>query len=463
MKLVSVHVTNFKSIEDSTEVPIDPKVTVLVGQNESGKTAFLQSMYKARDVEGERKFSYIEDYPRRLLNSYEPNHETHPGKVISLKYGLDIDDISGVNQSMGFKILSELDFTLNYNYKNYVSVNIDINEGPFVGHLASKARFTSDTRGKIEGAKRLSEMVDFLEGIDLNSEEEEFLTDIKDKYLVNIRWEGRAVEQYIYDNYIGPKTPKFLYFDDYFILPGQVNLPDLRRRMADRSLMRDIDRTAESLLRLAGVTIDALTEERGYETIRAKLEGISNSITDKVFSFWKQNSDLEVQFDVHDDPNDDHPFNSGDNLYIRIRNLRHRVTVPFSQRSKGFIWFFSFLTWFDSVQKQYGTTTPLILLLDEPGLSLHGLAQADFLRYIDELSKNHQIIYTTHSPFLIHSERLYQTRTVQDKDGVGTKISNQVSSSDQDTLFPCKLHLGIVSLRTSLFRSATCWSRGRLI
>ncbi|MGL4553632.1 MAG: ATP-dependent nuclease, partial [Gemmataceae bacterium] len=157
---------------------------------------------------------------------------------------------------------------------------------------------------------------------------------------------------------------------------------------------------------------------------------------------WKQNSELDVEFDIRPDPADVPPFNSGPNLYIRIRNRRHRVTVPFSQRSKGFIWFFSFIVWFDTVQQQEGEDAPLILLLDEPGLSLHALAQADFLDYIDDLAKTHQILYTTHSPFMIRSERLHQVRLVEDRDRAGTVVTDNVSGSDAKTVFPLQAALG---------------------
>src|SRR5690606_3196458 len=141
------------------------------------------------------------------------------------------------------------------------------------------------------------------------------------------------------------------------------------------------------------------------------------------FEYWTQNQDLEVEIDVREDPTDEAPFNEGPNLYIRIRNRRHRVTVPFSQRSKGFIWFFSFLVWFDSVKEQEGTNNDLILLLDEPGLSLHAVAQEDLLRYIDRLAERHQVIYTTHSPFMIWSDRLHQVRVVEDRKGEGTRVT----------------------------------------
>jgi predicted ATP-dependent endonuclease of OLD family len=165
-------------------------------------------------------------------------------------------------------------------------------------------------------------------------------------------------------------------------------------------------------------------------------------------AFWKQNEDLEVEVDIKSDPEDQAPFNTGPNLYLRIKNRRHRgVSTPFAQRSRGFIWFFSFLVWFDSVQHQLdvagkGVYRDLILLLDEPGLALHALAQSDFLRYIDNLSKKHQVIYTTHSPFMVHSDRLHQVRVVEDKEKVGTVISSDVSSSDPRTIFPLQAALG---------------------
>jgi hypothetical protein len=118
------------------------------------------------------------------------------------------------------------------------------------------------------------------------------------------------------------------------------------------------------------VALNELRQASGYESIKARLEGFSNEITDQVFKFWTQNLELDVEFDIKHDPNDRPPYNSGHNLYIRIRNRRHRVTVPFSPRSKGCIRFFSFLVWLKSVReslsKADGTKTvpayPLVLL-----------------------------------------------------------------------------------------------------
>ena len=85
-------------------------------------------------------------------------------------------------------------------------------------------------------------------------------------------------------------------------------------------------------------------------------------------------------------------FNDVRYLNIRIYNSKHRVTLPLKNRSKGFLWFFSFLVWFSKIQGN--KDSKYILLLDEPGLSLHASAQNDLLRFIDEkLAPEYQVIY----------------------------------------------------------------------
>jgi predicted ATP-dependent endonuclease of OLD family len=84
----------------------------------------------------------------------------------------------------------------------------------------------------------------------------------------------------------------------------------------------------------------------------------------------------------------------------------------------------------------------LILLLDEPGLSLHALAQADFLRYVDDLGERHQVLYTTHSPFMINSDRLHEVRIVEDRKTVGTIISRSLEGTDSRTIYPLQAALG---------------------
>jgi energy-coupling factor transporter ATP-binding protein EcfA2 len=102
------------------------------------------------------------------------------------------------------------------------------------------------------------------------------------------------------------------------------------------------------------------------------------------------------------------------------------------------------------VQSRAATKDALVLLLDEPGLSLHALAQADFLAYIRELSAHHQIIYTTHSPFMVDSARLEAVRVVEDRVKEGTRITGDLAGSSDESVFPLQAALGY-SIAQNLF------------
>lgn len=180
-------------------------------------------------------------------------------------------------------------------------------------------------------------------------------------------------------------------------------------------------------------------------------ENASNSISDEVFEYWSQNKSLAVQMQVLDrtEPGAPAALRQPPLLQIRVRNERHRVTVPFNERSRGFVWFFSFLAYFSDLEQR--AEQPLILLLDEPGINLHASAQADLLRFIDErLAPRHQVIFTTHSPFMVNPHRLDRVRTVIDVDNQGTKVSAEVLRSDAETAFPLHAALG-VELAQTLF------------
>ena len=97
----------------------------------------------------------------------------------------------------------------------------------------------------------------------------------------------------------------------------------------------------------------------------------------------------------------------------------------------------------------------LIVLLDEPGLTLHGKAQKDLLRYIREkLQPDYQVIYTTHSPFMLDVENIFSLRTVEDvvkekniggiveQEVLGTKVGEKILSGDRDTILPLQGLLG---------------------
>jgi hypothetical protein len=109
--------------------------------------------------------------------------------------------------------------------------------------------------------------------------------------------------------------------------------------------------------------------------------------------------------------------------------------------STGFRWFFSFLAAFSEFENH---KNPVIILLDEPGLGLHARAQKDFLKFIEErLAIGRQVIYSTHSPFLIQPDHLERARLVEDRGReLGSRVTSDVLSTDKDTIFPLQGALG---------------------
>jgi len=109
------------------------------------------------------------------------------------------------------------------------------------------------------------------------------------------------------------------------------------------------------------------------------------------------------------------------------------VTTNVGDRSGGFVWFFSFVAAFSELRD----ADDLILLLDEPGLGLHAAGQADLLRYLHEqLAAAHQVVYTTHSPYMVDAARPHRARTVEDVPGEGTRVSDGAGATSRDTVLP---------------------------
>jgi predicted ATPase len=251
---------------------------------------------------------------------------------------------------------------------------------------------------------------------------------------------------------LADRLPRFLYFDGYSVLPGRVSIPRLQATAEDD--LQPGERTALALLRLAGVAADEFVESE-YEVRKAALESAATTVSEEVFRYWSQNPELTVELDL-DFREAGHNGQGGPPyLDVRIRNARHRVTTNFGERSGGFVWFFSFVSAFSELRDDEG----LILLLDEPGLGLHAAGQADLLRYLDEqLAGGHQVVYTTHSPYMIDAARPHRVRAVEDVEGEGARVAESAAAASRDTVLPLS-----GALATSLLEGLGAGPRALLV
>ena len=384
---------------------------------------------------------------------YEEKHETSPDVVASLRYELEPDELAAVNEALGTDLFEQLAVILDHKYGGDFSITLATADADarYASHLTGSVAVTPPVRDALAATSSVREFMNVFEAQDLNASEQAELERLQTLLPEKEAW-GSRLRWALWTNHIQRRVPQFMYFDDYRILPGKVNLNAVKTKLDNNTKLSDEETGIVRLLTVARVSVDRLLNPDSFEQEVARLEATSNNITQKVFRFWRQNPGLSVEFRVASDSNDAPPFNTGKNLYVRIKNPKHGVTVPFEQRSKGFIWFFSFIAWFDSIRAQMEEGRRLILLLDEPGLSLHALAQDDYLRYIEKLSEEHQILYSTHSPFMVESGHLDRVRTVEDRETAGTVVSGDISRSDSKTLFPLQAALGY-SIAQNLFIS----------
>jgi len=258
------------------------------------------------------------------------------------------------------------------------------------------------------------------------------------------------IGNHIYNNFLQPYVPKFLYFDDYYQMKGRDNLEALKARV-DSGTLEKHDYPLLGLIARARLDFDELLNPTRTRQLKNKLEGAGNHLTKKIIKYWSQNKHLRLKFDVRPaQPGDPEGMTSGTNIWGDVEDTVHAVTTEMGTRSKGFVWFFSFLAWYEEHCK---TDDPVILLLDEPGLSLHGRAQEDLLKYFDaEILGRHQLIYTTHSPFMVDANQFDRVRIVQDKSieshrelpksKRGSKVLVDVLMANEDSLFPLQAALG---------------------
>src|SRR5690606_37712191 len=232
--------------------------------------------------------------------------------------------------------------------------------------------------------------------------------------------------------------PEFFYFADYSKLPYSVKIHDVLKN----DNLSDPEATARALLKLGG-TEDEYMLNPDYERRKRELENVANVLTDDVNEYWTQNPELRVQPDItqRTEQRGDGKHAVLDEMKIRIWDNRHSLSLPFNEHSAGFQWFFSFLAAFSEYEHR---APPVVILLDEPAVGLHAKAQADFLRFIEErLANRCQVIYTTHSPFMVQPGKLERVRLVEDRGKeTGSVVTSDVLTRDRDTLFPLQGALG---------------------
>ena len=479
MRLMKVRVQNYRSIIDSGEFNVENLKTILVGPNEAGKTALLQALQHLNPPNEIKKLNALRDYPRSLYSRITRG-EVKESKieVVTGYFALDADEMAHAPDR--FK-----DTVLTYQYTKYMDnsathqipelvdsyyKNIKSDMMRLVHHLD---RNVEEGQAKINSVSFQKLTEGWSDYHQLNKESEKLNAWLKtifaeideDNEKEIQRWE-KITQELQYANqkeefykYLSSNLPVFVLYSNYFRVKPIIHLANLARR-TNENIMDDeaYDYGNNCLLKLLGFTATELSElgkvaeishtTGDIESYREKLDkrsyqlnAASVELTTQIISIWNPNEAKgeasKLQF-------------RADGQYLKVvveDNIG--VEIELDQRSEGFQWLVSFfIVFFAESQGKHKNT---ILLLDEPGVSLHALKQREFRKTISLLADTNQTIYSTHSPFMVGPDELDMVRVVELTDRrVGTKVHTTVTSSDPAAMLPLQEALGY-DLAQSLF------------
>ncbi len=462
MKLRRMQVKNFRCIEDSTEFSVSP-VTAFVGKNGAGKTSLLEALYKLNpDVDELANFDVLMEYPRARRREYQKQPNREPDDALITTWELEDKDVEKLESILGPGAVKSRTIVVEKGYYpgrrwtgSLTAMNASVSRSMNVPHDPQPAQTADDlddrSRMLEEAVRSLRQIQDVAKETETPEvEEERSSIESPSRTMPTPPADPVPADNACFEQHVGALLPKLLYFSEWHIMDGRISIDALleRRKKGD---LTGPDRVFLALLELGGTSVEALTSIERSEELIADLEDAARPITVEIAKYWSQERDLRVSFHLYPArPGDPSPMDRGLVFETRIVNTRTDLSLNFSERSTGFVWFFSFLVWYAGVRRRYGDN--LIILLDDPGLGLHAKAQWDLLRYIRErLVSQYQVLYATHSPFMIDPERMQWVRTVEEvtrqtPDGrleyLGTKVGDEVLSMDHDTLLPLQASLG---------------------
>jgi predicted ATP-dependent endonuclease of OLD family len=437
MKLKKVIIHKYKSVSEKQEFLVEDDITILVGMNESGKTSALEVVAKTNYFQPDEqfKFSLTHDYPRKEKKKVDKKGEDP--EAVTCVYEIDDKLFEQIANEIGNGALNSKEFSNTTKYSNgntWVGVKVDRKK--FIAHKTKELGISSTALNeRIEKVNSIEE----LKSLESEYTEEKYTQGIASfgKYFKNEwKWEKDPISEYVARVYLKPNRPKFLYYDEYFSLPSRISIEKLQKDEPNENEYK----TARALFELADINTEEILNADNFEDFIAELEATEAIISEELFNYWQTNKNLQITFQIDKVEQTDHRNNTSIVEHILdVRVKSKGISLPLRNRSKGFNWFFSFLVWFKKIQEDKNSN--YVLLLDEPGLNLHASAQADLLHFLEDLSENYQIIYTTHSPFMIAPDKLHRVRTILETDD-GSRISESIQEKDPNTLFPLQAALG---------------------
>ena len=456
MRLRRFRIRAFRCIHDSGDVTVGD-LAAFVGRNESGKTTILQGLILLNRDEIVSDLDLCDEMVEELKSEikvaegvFELNE--HEREFVKEKFpSLDIKRLKIFRTNKNPEI--QYDFEdgkigeeQNTNLRSWQSITSDLQN--FIDTIPNHIQERLDTDffqlssppKTIGGFKKDLQIFD--ESVkSVASEEEEVISEWNELYpkilensdgFLNTS-ERLELEEFIKDNL----HPRIVYFSDYKKILGNINLQDYLHGVKSSTsenveYVEEFDRveTVRNLFYLAELELDKLEEYQNSPSKLIKLlNQASKKLTSRLNPAWK-GEPIHVEL----------RFNPGNIMSVIISDVHRDGTITntglLNRRAEGFKWTFSFIINF-AAETQRSELKEAILLLDEPARNLHPTQQRGISDMLKNLAGTNQVLYATHSPFMIFDYTPGNLLVVElERKNHLSKIYYEYWKADDATLIP---------------------------
>ena len=432
-------------------------LAAFVGRNESGKTTILQGLILLNRDEIVSELDLCDEMVEELKSEikvaegvFELNE--HEREFVKEKFpSLDIKRLKIFRTNKNPEI--QYDFEdgkigeeQNTNLRSWQSITSDLQN--FIDTIPNHIQERLDTDffqlssppKTIGGFKKDLQIFD--ESVkSVASEEEEVISEWNELYpkilensdgFLNTS-ERLELEEFIKDNL----HPRIVYFSDYKKILGNINLQDYLHGVKSSTsgnveYVEEFDRveTVRNLFYLAELELDKLEEYQNSPSKLIKLlNQASKKLTSRLNPAWK-GEPIHVEL----------RFNPGNIMSVIISDVHRDGTITntglLNRRAEGFKWTFSFIINF-AAETQRSELKEAILLLDEPARNLHPTQQRGISDMLKNLAGTNQVLYATHSPFMIFDYTPGNLLVVElERKNHLSKIYYEYWKADDATLIP---------------------------
>ena len=396
MKIKSIKINYYKSIgNENNRLDIDPAVTVIIGKNESGKSNVLTAVKNLR-LNGNK----LPNTDRNRL------YREMPTSVSVVAVFLLSE--SNITTETTF-VFTEQDIKYSGGITEYFNNNVEIND--FINYieqlpcLQNQGQLNTYINNlKNFGETSLYNIIDIVKAI------KQFLKIVPTTNEVYDKKQNLAIIEL--EKIIG-LLPRFYLHDGRLLnnlyQASEIDTEQKYRNANNIKLAKLIDFLKfkrDDLIFAMGSTVNNPNVEKMRDDIS---QAFQTKVAKPFLDFYKQE---QVGFYI-----------AFDQSSLRFGAKSNNTPYMLSERSNGLQWYFNLYV---SLITEEIADKNIVLLIDEPGISLHITAQSELLKLFDDLcEKNKQIIYTTHSPFMLDTDKLGRIRPIEkDENGI-TRINNK--------------------------------------